>query len=86
MPIDRQITTSLTPHQWNKRVISLINRCLREHGCEAEVDHVERAFETLHLFCVSEEAKTSLEVRMAEVPLTSIASMLLWPSQYCTQR
>ena len=41
----------------------LTHRYLREHSIDREEEIVEKAFRTLGLFCVGDEAKQSLEVR-----------------------
>lgn len=41
----------------------LTHRYLREYGADREEEIVDKAFRTLGLFCVGEEAKRSLEVR-----------------------
>ncbi len=40
----------------------LTHRYLREYGIDREDEIVEKAFRTLEVFCVGEEAKASLEV------------------------
>ena len=61
-PLLRQITTALQTAQWNQRMSLLTHRYLREYGIDREDEIVEKAFRTLELFCVGEEAKMSLEV------------------------
>jgi hypothetical protein len=41
----------------------LTHRYLIEYGIDREEEIVEKAFRTLELFCVGNEAKESLEVR-----------------------
>ena len=41
----------------------LTHRYLREYGVDREEEIVDKAFRTLGLFCVGDEAKQSLEVR-----------------------
>ena len=54
--------TSLDAPQWNKWMSILIHWSLREYGIDREEEIVDMAFRTLELFCVSDEAKQSLEV------------------------
>jgi hypothetical protein len=60
-----QITEPLEPSQWNKRMSLLTHRYLREYGIDREEEIVDKAFRTLALFCVGDEAMQSLEVSTA---------------------
>lgn len=59
-----KITRQLDNSQWNKRLSLLTHRYLREFGIAREDEIIEKAWRTLELFCVGEEATKSLQVRM----------------------
>lgn len=61
MPL--KIATQLDDSQWNKRLSLLTHRYLREYGIAREDEIIEKAWETLELFCVEGEARKSLLVR-----------------------
>lgn len=58
-----KITRPLEDSEWNKRLSLLAHRHLREFGLTREDDIIEKAWKTLELFCVGEEAEESLQVR-----------------------
>ena len=58
----QQITMSLDASQWNKRMSMLTHRYLRGYGIDREDEIIDRAFCTLELFCVGDEAKQSRDV------------------------
>lgn len=58
-----KVTRRLEDSQWNKRLSLLAHRYLREFGLTREDDIIEKAWKTLELFCVGEEAEESLQVR-----------------------
>ncbi len=62
-----KITRPLEDSQWNNRLSLLTHRYLREYGIAREDEIIEKAWKTLELFCVGEEAKKSLQVRTANV-------------------
>lgn len=53
---------SLDASQWNKRMSMLTHRYLRGYGIDREDEIIDKAFCTLELFCVGDEAKQNLEV------------------------
>ncbi|KAF7513859.1 hypothetical protein GJ744_006473 [Endocarpon pusillum] len=57
------VTRRLEDSQWNKRLSLLAHRYLREFGLTREDDIIAKAWKTLELFCVGEEAEESLQVR-----------------------
>jgi hypothetical protein len=59
-----KITWKLDDSQWNNRLSLLTHRFLREYGIEREDEIVDKAWKTLELFCVGEEAIKSLQVRI----------------------
>jgi hypothetical protein len=58
-----QITRALPDNQWDKRLSMLAHRYVREYGIAREEQAIEKAWQTLALFCVGEEAEASLQVR-----------------------
>ena len=55
--------------QWNKRLSLLTHRYLREFGIAREKEIIEKAWRTLELFCVEDEARKSLQVRRSSALL-----------------